>query len=365
LAGGNTTGGGSNVYIGFESGLNGGTSTENTFVGWNAGREGGGGVNTFIGADAGSSNGQVFTGFQNVLVGTRAGFTIAGAARDNVCVGTDVCSNNDTFSGIQNTIIGNAAGHHFSSGSDNVFVGNDTGGGAGGAPANGFTGDENVLLGSRSGEVLRTGSGNVLLGFNTDTTAAGDNAIAVGSNSTTATDGIAIGSSSSVATNGIAIGSSSSATSNQYVVGSTTNRILEMAIGPNLHLVLPPKTGIVSGAPTAVFSFVLAASETASMILRVGLSSTDGTDFQSLSNIVRLVAVNKAGVISTANSPALGDLQVASAGALSLATSITVVGSVVTFNVRATSTILVAPVISMRTELMNLSTTTTLAITPL
>lgn len=112
------TASGGNLFLGFNTGQNNMTGTQNTFAGTKAGESNEtGNENTFFGALAGSAN---TSGSDNVFVGNQAG-KLNTSGRYNTFVG----SFSGLFStlGSENTMIGNGAGNLNTSGFRNTFVG--------------------------------------------------------------------------------------------------------------------------------------------------------------------------------------------------------------------------------------------------
>ena len=105
----NTSGG--SVFLGFQAGYNNTTGTENTFVGYNAGRGHDsvaltGGSNTVIGSNAGLDlQGDAH---DNVLIGKSSGANIVTNAYYNIAIGNDALTNNDDAP-VGNIVIGHEA----------------------------------------------------------------------------------------------------------------------------------------------------------------------------------------------------------------------------------------------------------------
>lgn len=179
------TTGGDNVIVGAEAGSTALTTEENnTFVGFQSGRDASGNNNTFIGSYSGLSN---TAGF-NTFVGNGAGFTntsgdkntfigtSAGRLNDdgyeNTFLGYQAGRNNDdgykntcggmqsgynNTSGIENTFFGAEAGRANTSGGQNVFVGEQAG-------LNNTTATNNAFIGTDAGRSNTTGSNNTFVG---------------------------------------------------------------------------------------------------------------------------------------------------------------------------------------------------------
>jgi hypothetical protein len=189
-------------------------STQNTFVGINAGMNNTGDYNTFVGYRAGYQN---FTGNGNVFIGYNAGYTYAGSSKlyiangpndSNVLIygdfstgmvglGTtnpvarlDVRGNINADSlykiggdqvlsveGTGNTLVGLGVGGNISTGNWNTFIGEDAGYSNTSADYNTFlgweagysntTGSQNTFIGKGAGRSHTTGINNTFLGENT------------------------------------------------------------------------------------------------------------------------------------------------------------------------------------------------------
>ena len=169
------------TFVGAFAGYNGGTGVINinrgvrggTFIGYKAGYAGGNPESIAIGVEAGlngvSSNSIVIgassgalrasaTGcYNDVFIGTRAGYNFGG--QDNTFVGNSAGSGTDTkvLVGYENTFLGSFSGYT-SVGNTNTFVGVSTG------LINNASG--NTFIGHNSGSTNTTGSGNTFLGKN-------------------------------------------------------------------------------------------------------------------------------------------------------------------------------------------------------
>jgi hypothetical protein len=139
-------------------------------------------LNTFVGESAGDVN----TGQQNTLIGSRAGQANTSGLR-NTFVGDAAGLSNTTAS--ENTFIGALAGLQTTSASQNTFLGT-------GAGQNNTTGAGNTFVGFVAGNSNTTGSFNTAIGYNariasntlTNATAIGSNAVV------TTSDTIVLGS---------------------------------------------------------------------------------------------------------------------------------------------------------------------------
>jgi len=109
------------VFVGYRAGGFGGTTSENTFVGYFAGSSatGSGTQNTIIGSNAGSS---ITTAFKNIVIGRQAGNGLIDTANEDVIIG------NDSFplsNGSQITGIGDAVGTNHVAGNGITLIGNN------------------------------------------------------------------------------------------------------------------------------------------------------------------------------------------------------------------------------------------------
>ncbi len=152
-----------NVAIGYgalDSHTNGiSASGYNTAVGTGAGDKVTGGVdNTLIGSYAGAG---VTTGGQNVFIGrTAGGYSASGeiTGSANIGIGYEVGRTGFAFSGSNNLMIGNSTGGTITSGFDNILLGYGPGG-------NITTGAWNIILGSGAGGAITSASdGNIIIG---------------------------------------------------------------------------------------------------------------------------------------------------------------------------------------------------------
>ncbi len=164
-----------------------GTSASGLAIGPGAGNGPNGTLfNLFVGEGAGGS---ISSGNQNLAVGAGAlGSTSTGEA--NTAIGTSALASNSSGSGNvgvgnqalynsqdtgntgvglealfeatsgKNTALGYRAGRHFTTGTENVFIGSEAGRGV--WPDS--TGSQNVAVGTEAGYALRAGSGNSLFG---------------------------------------------------------------------------------------------------------------------------------------------------------------------------------------------------------
>lgn len=187
-----------NTTLGSKSGLNATNGSSNTLIGYQAGA-----------ASVGKTLNNI------VAIGANAGFSLDGLTNTNsnytVTVGSDALQFNQV--GTANTVVGGQAGQYVTGGA-NVIIGAGSGQGASGTATYsnntmaGYrsgreltSGGNNTFLGYTAGKLITSGVDNVCIGYQATTTGAEDNnAVAIGSGATAATDGIAIGKGASAAT---------------------------------------------------------------------------------------------------------------------------------------------------------------------
>ena len=121
-AGGSSSTGPNNVFIGPEAGKSNTTGTRNTFIGgnWTGRKNTTGSNNNFIGFEAGQSN---IGGSANIFMGIAAG-TSNTSGSSNIFIGHD--AGNTNISGGNNTFIGSSSGRP-NKGSNNIFIGSNAG----------------------------------------------------------------------------------------------------------------------------------------------------------------------------------------------------------------------------------------------
>jgi trimeric autotransporter adhesin len=204
-----------NVSLGFEAGRNFAAgasipSLNSTYIGFQAGKEGGGAYNVFVGSSAGFKT----TGSNNALIGSGAGALNQGGS-ENAFIGTNAGGQNTT--GFQNTYVGSRSTGMNYNGVANVFVGSESGRcmtgtgtgqfntfigatsgngvllgsfnvGIGNGAGSGNMGNNNVSIGSGAGQGS-IGADNIFMGRNTGNGVTGSNNVFIGVNATTAVTG--------------------------------------------------------------------------------------------------------------------------------------------------------------------------------
>jgi hypothetical protein len=167
----NNTTGYFNSFFGYEAGLSNKAGGKNVFFGYQAGHTNSNGENNiFIGNKAGYSNTE---GFQNVCIGTESGYSITGIGQENIFIGTN--SGYNTTTGYYNCFIGNGAGFSNIAGTDNVYVGEE-------ACKNNKSGTQNVIIGSFAGYKGASFSRSVLIGAQAGQYSSGSSNIYIGEN---------------------------------------------------------------------------------------------------------------------------------------------------------------------------------------
>ena len=143
-----------NTMLGYQSGRY-VASSNNTFVGKNAGRGDSGGAsgdeNVFMGKSAGEA---LTTGSTNVVIGFEAA-NVMTTGELNVLIGGSVCS--ALTIGTRNVVLGYTAASALSSGTHNVMIGNNVGDAL-------TIGTNNVFIGRAAGSAVVTGLRNVVIG---------------------------------------------------------------------------------------------------------------------------------------------------------------------------------------------------------
>jgi hypothetical protein len=290
------------------------------------------------------------SGTSNVAVGCLS-LQTATASSDNTAIGTNAMQASGIV--VTNTAVGSATLQFIGDASNNTAIGaqalgnlintdNNTAVGYR-AGYNLLSGDLNVLVGRLAGNALTTGDNNCIMGDSADVDAVTrSNCTILGSTAITI-----------------------ETVDNQFIVGGrTSGRIDVMRIGPDLHVVLPVKTGLTNGGANNLFRTALAsAGDSAGFIIRVTVYATDATDYQSRTTEFIANLVNKAGTLT--NSSTAGTTNVAaSAGTLTVTGAWLTSGTLATYRITPTSSLTTTSV-TMRAEIVNLSNVTTLQITAL
>ncbi len=167
-----TTGSHDNVFIGDSAGMFITSGYENIMIGRNAGAKSFGGYNNImIGYRSGSEGWNQY----NVMIGDEAGrYSTNGVANvflgDKAGRGDAAAASND---GYYNTFIGSQSGWKVVGGDNNTFLGGASG-------FNCTTGNYNVFLGASAGNGNITGSNNVYIGYLTGYSNEGSNNIFIG-----------------------------------------------------------------------------------------------------------------------------------------------------------------------------------------
>ena len=157
-----------NVIIGNEAAQNlgaSGTDNDNIMIGHESGMN----VRTSNNVLIGSQSGQyVNSGTDNTFVGFNTGKGLSGNSNNdaskNVIIGK--ASADKINSGNQNVIIGAAAAQSITDGNENIIIGSESTSSEGSSgPARSLnTGSKNIIMGTKSAELLTTGSENIVLG---------------------------------------------------------------------------------------------------------------------------------------------------------------------------------------------------------
>ena len=172
-AGGGTTSGDDNTFVGFAAGLTNSTASDNTGIGFQALYSlAGGASNTALGHNAlfnvttanqnigiGFSAGQsITTGARNIAIGNNA-YDASDGESDNIAIGFEAMTTN-TAGGVQNVALGVYAMDALTSGDNNVGVGHL-------ALSDLNTGGHNVAMGTQALESVTDGTHNVGIGYRT------------------------------------------------------------------------------------------------------------------------------------------------------------------------------------------------------
>jgi len=194
--------------------------TSNLRLGVNAGNSiaSGGNYNVTVGDEAGTA---ITTGDANTLVGYQAGLVSATGGR-LTAIGYQAGKSQVATSGSQNVFVGNESGFTNTTGATNTFVGGSSGG------AN-TTGSNNVAVGQAALDANTTASANTAVGVDAlGANTTGSNNTAVGAlaldNNTTGTNNVAIGrqalDANTTSSQSVAIGFQAGKT--QTTVGANT-----------------------------------------------------------------------------------------------------------------------------------------------
>jgi len=354
--------------------------------------------NTFIGYHAGYNS--IGTVGQNTYIGGRAGEgdTTTKTHNNNVGIGYQTLAAIST--GIQNTVVGTNCAIAMKTGQSNTFIGynvapnvttganiaNNTGVGmnAFAALTDGFY---NTVVGRNGGQTLTTGSYNTLLGAFTETIATSQHSICIGmyAKSTVsnqcvigadgATSGIGVinniflgrGVSAASAntgaltmqTTGISAGiTDTSASQSVFIIAgakgtgtgaggnlqfstsyssstsSTQNSLVDREI------IVAQGKALTSASAISLFEVALPTLKMTGGIIEYTIQCTNGTDLQSLTNIVTYTGINKAGTVTsniTAN--ASNESKILSAGTLTSTLSIVNGTNKITIQLTATTSL--------------------------
>jgi hypothetical protein len=250
-----TTSGGQNVFVGQGAGFQNTVSSRHVYVGYHGGLNNvpADGVlgNVIVGTQAGEGIVGSSTFYGNVLIGDSAG-RIATTAHNVILIGSNAGAAHS--SAIRNIAIGSNALGATTTGSDTVAIGYAAGGAsiatgstgnvflgfsAGGGVIGLSTGTENVFIGQNSGLVYTTATENTATGRNSlQALTTGNNNVATGSaagfNNTTGTSNVFIGWRSgytATPANATTTGSNNTFIGTQAGQGSTTQLTNATAIG--------------------------------------------------------------------------------------------------------------------------------------
>ncbi len=161
----NNISGEQNTYMGFQAGAEGTIGVENTYIGTSAGRQANGSYNVYIGSATGGYGAlNENTGSQNVFVGNNSGiFNLSGEY--NSFFGYKSGEQN-TF-GNYNTFVGAEAGIANTNGIRNTYLGL-------GAGQSNTSGSRSVYLGAFAGGGLTDGDRNIIIGYGANQSATSD-----------------------------------------------------------------------------------------------------------------------------------------------------------------------------------------------
>jgi hypothetical protein len=163
-----------NIGIGINAGNSITTAVESTIIGYNAGVTENGGSNTFIGSNSGLST---TTGYNNTAVGKYSGAYIT-TGINNTAIGNRALNGSATsrLTGSYNTGIGYQSGYNLTTGQYNVLMGYQAG-------YNLTSGWNNIAIGQGTGYQLTSGTRNTFVGFQAGYTAGtGDDNVCIGAN---------------------------------------------------------------------------------------------------------------------------------------------------------------------------------------
>lgn len=192
LAGFDLTNGYHNIFLGPTSGYNVTTGHNNILFGSGAGTALTTGTNnTMIGQGTGALAGNTTN---NVFIGYRAGYKTSGSNNiylgyyvaqgatggDNSNVGLGYRTLANITSGYKNIVLGTDAGKLLSSGHSNILMGEFAGAGAA------LTGNNNIAMGYLAGYSIASGTNNIFLGYMAGRLETGSNQLRIANNQTTA-----------------------------------------------------------------------------------------------------------------------------------------------------------------------------------
>ncbi len=259
---GKTGSGSQNTFLGSQTGQANTTGTDNVFIGNNAGRSNTtGAFNLFVGGNAGQAN---TTGRENLYFGAGSGFSNT-SGRFNTFVGIN--SGYSTTTGENNVFFGQRAGFSNTNGNFNLFIGASTG-------YTNASGVYNTFVGNGAGYSNVGGNNNTMIGLNAGfKTLASDN-VSIGYNAglenTSGIRNTFIGTGAGVSSanpnlqNATAIGYGALvATSNSVVLGAGAN------------------VGIGTSAPTARLHIVSGTANASGLRLESLNSSSPATGGQN------------------------------------------------------------------------------------
>lgn len=255
-----------NTFVGTMAGMNISTGNNNTFVGGDAGGrlEAASSDNTYVGSNAGrgpyGTPGISRTG--STMIGSFAGYQTK-AADNNVFIGRD--AGRASFTPANSIYIGYQAGRNYEAGSHNIFIGEGSGYGV----ATTSTGANNIFLGQRSGEANTTGANSVYIGNTAGRYFIASNNIFIGNAA-----GLGVAGSSTGGNNifiGASAGSATTSQTSSVYIGTNAGRYNIPAIGGANNVYIGNNAGLgTAGSSTGNSNTYVGAS--------AGAASTTATN---------------------------------------------------------------------------------------
>ncbi len=317
-AGHATTSGTDNFYGGYLAGSSNISSNRNTLIGSEAGENITGQENTMLGCQAGIG---ITSGQKNVVIGALAHLNTNLTASYETAIGHSSLAD---AAGDLNTAIGFNSGNTLTSGNHNTFLGAET--------LSSTSSVYGIAIGYGSGCISHTlvaGSvggeiNDIFFGGGTTSTTASSACAAIihgtggsGSNNAGASLTIAGGKGTGTSKGGPVL----LQTSTSIATGTTTQTLVDR------YIVVAQGKTLTDNVATTIATMTLTNGTSGGCKISATIQCTDATDFQSMTQVIEIAIVNKAGtytsdLVSTSGAKAL------SAGTLTAVWSITSAGAI-------------------------------------